>query len=220
MGTGRGRGGRGGMETTNKRKTRQPLQRTSSFQQRNNSQQLAPKRGRGGGRYAGGGSAVMGRKSYTPSAAKPRTIADAFVGQGNLLGGRHSSEEGEEDEGMATEPAEGSDGFEDDREDIQGSGSEPLRPPSALMQRSSDTALHRTPSTGDARMSAPAPRSSLASGLSAAERIKQREQHERDLEMMQLDNETLKLKLEVRSQFSISMGSPFTIHTINERTMQ
>lgn len=150
MGTKRGRGGRGGMETTNKRKTRQPLQRTSSFQQRKNSQLLAPKRGRhgGGGRYAGGGSAVMGRKSYTPSAAKPRTIADAFVGQGNLSGGRNSSEEGEEDKGMASEPAEGSDGFEDDREDIQGSGSEPLRPPSASMQRRSDTALHRTPSTG------------------------------------------------------------------------
>ena len=198
------------METTNKRKTRQPLQRTSSFQQHNNSQQLAPKRGRGGGRYAGGASAVMGRKSYTPCATKPRTIADAFVGQGNLSGGRNSSEEGEEDEGMATEPAEGPDGFEDDHEDIQGSGSEPLRPPSASMQRSSDTALHRTPSTGDARMPArPASRSSPAPSLSAAERIKQREQRERDLEMLQLENENLKLKLEVRSQWRLH--SPYKL---------
>lgn len=199
---------------SNKRKSRLPAQRAGSLHQRSFSHQGAAKRGRGG-RFLprGVGSAVMAAPAVRSGAPKPRAIVDAFVGHGSNDGVKNSSEEGEDDEGMLTEQQQGSGQLEDDFEVDPGSGAEPSAPQSEAVQRGSETALYRTPSSRAAVLGRNDLQSAVAPGPTAAQRIRQRESDAQALQVLKLENEKLRLELEVRV---ILKESSLSIHNTNQ----
>ena len=132
--------------------------------------------------------APPGPVSHRP---KPRAIVNQFAEPASV-GTKGSSEEAEEEQQEEEQDKE----VEEGDENVDGdSECDPLLL-GASGRMSSGTLFH-TPSTGPGRLSGLQSKSRFP-GSSAADRIKQWERDAASMQMMQLENENLRLQLEVR----------------------
>ena len=185
-----------------KRKSRMPVRGAYMGREQTMSKPAPAKRGRGGG-LSSRGASNSGRPAFRPPVPKPRAIRDAFDEQEGIpMGSVDNLDEEEEDvdvegeEGMDDEPEQESDGLDYDY-DGQGSGSAAAGVPlPASVQRSSETKFRTPTSVSGRQLGRPAVQPAVAPGASAAQRLKQRQRDEKDMELIMMEKEKWKTECE------------------------